>query len=467
MQIESERQIVSCPAEGKAKIARALIAALAEKCRAYCILSGYEHLPGSFDTDIDFMVDAQDFKCLPEVMEEIAKQTNARLFHVVDHEISGRAYFFAMVSDAGVGIAQLDAASDYRHFGALWLRAKEVLAARRWHPRGFYVPSAAHEFAYYLIKRVIKRDLNQMHGTRLHRLYAENPAGCEAMIAHFWNAKSGSALSSMAAANEWGAVAAMLESLRREMLCNRPESVVKRTATIPARALHVLERIANPTGGWVAFMGPDGCGKSTVINAVSRRFAPAFRAVVRYHLRPGVLGRSAKSNAPVTDPHGKPPRGSVASIAKVFYFAADYWLGYLLRITPAMICTRFVVFDRYFFDLLVDGKRVRYGGPQWLLRMAARLIPRPNLIILLDASAEVLWMRKQEVPFEEVSRQRSEFLRLAKTLPEAVVVDAAQPIQDVIRDVNEAIVGHFTDRTAKRLGLLRRKTHLGVSGGPS
>lgn len=455
MQVESERQAgVGCAANqaapGRARIARALLAALTEKCRAYCILSGYQQLPDSFDTDIDFMVDTHDFDRMPAIIEEVAEKTGARLFQVVDHEMTGRAYFLATVSDTGVEIAQLDAASDYRHFGVLWLRADEVLPARRWNSQGFYTPAAAHEFAYYLIKRVNKQELNRSQAIRLHRIYSEDPAGCDAMIARLWKGESAHALSHMAAANQWEEMTRRLKTLRREMIRNRPESLTERAATIPARIGHFIDRIAHPTGAWLAFMGPDGCGKSTVIDVLSRQLAPAYREVVRCHMRPGVLGGRGKSRAAVTDPHGRPPRGLAASIAKMIYFAADYWLGYLLRIGPAMVRTRLVVFDRYIFDLLVDSKRVRYGGPQWLLRLTARLVPRPELIVLLDAPAEVLWSRKREVPFAEVSRQRSEFLRIAEMLPQAVVVNAAQPLQDVIEDVDQAIIGYFSRRAARR-----------------
>lgn len=144
------------------------------------------------------------------------------------------------------------------------------------------------------------------------------------------------------------------------------------------------------------------------------------------------------------------------SIAKVFFMIADYWLGYLVRIAPAMRRSQLIVFDRYIYDLLVDSKRVRYGGPAWLLKLAAKVVPHPNLVILLDASAEILWSRKQEVPFDEVKRQRDGYLAMARKLPFAVIVNAGQPLPDVIRDVDQAIVGYFEKRTSKRLHLSGR-----------
>jgi thymidylate kinase len=441
------------PLHTKTTVARALISALSDGCRAYCILSGYEELPESFDTDIDFMVDQEDFQRIPRIIEDVARQTNTQLFQSIEHEITARAFLLVSLSGPTLTMIQLDSASDYRHFGPLWLRAKEVLETRRWHPRGFWIPSASHEFTYYLIKRLNKRDFGQQHGTRLHRLYAEDSHACDRMIARFWGRRQRSALICMAASNDWTELSASLESFRAELMRHTGESIVQRILSIPKRTIHVLGRIARPTGAWIAFIGPDGSGKSVVIDAVRRQFAPAFRDVRCFHMRPRLLRRKAIADGPVTDPHGQAPRGLLASIAKAFYFAADYYLGYAFQIAPALSRTRLILFDRYIYDLVVDSKRVRYGGPGWLLRLVARAVPRPDLVILLDAPAEVLWSRKREVPFDEVIRQRSAYLQLARKLPSTIVVNAAQPVSDVIHEVACALIAHFSRRTAERLEL--------------
>jgi thymidylate kinase len=437
----------------KASVARALIAALTNECKAYCMLSGYEHLPDAFDTDIDFMVDREGFERMPTIIEHVAEQTNTRLFHTVEHEITARSYSLGSQSGADLRIVQPDSAYDYRHFGVLWLRSDEVLAARRWHPRGFWIPSAAHEFAYYIIKRLNKLYFTQEHGLKLHRLYEEDSRGCDQMIARFWKGPKQGALSRMAASNDWTELLEAQEPFRNELMRNSAESFLEKVKVAPTRAVHFLRRVVNPTGGWIAFIGPDGAGKSAVINAVRQQLVFAYREVRCFHLRPKVLRGGAKTEAAVTDPHGQPPRGLPASIAKAFLLVADYFLGYLVQLAPAMRRSQLIIFDRYIYDLLVDSKRIRYGGPAWLLRLVAGIVPRPGLVILLDAPAEVLWSRKQEVPFEEVVRQRSAYLQIAQTVPSAVIVNAARSIDDVVHDVDNVIVEHFGRRTAARLNL--------------
>ena len=445
-------------------IAHALIALLSAECKVYCILTGYDQLPDSFDSDIDFMVDANDFERMPALIQDLAKRTNTRLFRATEHEMSARAYLLVAQSDSNLTFVSPDCTSDYRHYGLLWLHADEVLANRRWHPNGFWIPSPSHEFIYYLIKRMNKRDFTSEQGLRLHRLYTEDPQRADQMLARYWSGHHKETLRSMAASGDWDALLPNLASFRDELMRHSIESPIEKLGSLRRRVHHFMDRVLRPTGGWIAFMGPDGCGKSSVIEAITAEFAPAFREVDRFHMHPKFLRRSTGGKALVTDPHGLPPRSLLTSIAKVFYYVADYLLGYWLRIRPAIIRTKLVVFDRYFYDLLVDHKRVRYGGPAWMLTLAGKLVPRPELVILLNAPAEVLWSRKQEVPFEEVVRQQKNYCELAERLQSTVIIDASQPLPDVILQTAEAIIAHFAQRTAVRLGLDSQTSSLDLVG---
>jgi thymidylate kinase len=105
-----------------------------------------------------------------------------------------------------------------------------------------------------------------------------------------------------------------------------------------------------------------------------------------------------------------------------------------------------LICDRYYHDLLVDPRRYRYGGPLWAAKMVGRLIPKPTLWVLLDAPAEVLQARKQEVPLEETMRQRQAYLDFVRDQTNHVTIDASQSLDKVIADVEDAITGVMSER---------------------
>ena len=181
----------------------------------------------------------------------------------------------------------------------------------------------------------------------------------------------------------------------------------------------------------VVFLGPDGSGKSSVAQAVAQRLAPDFAGTLRLHLRPR-LALSPDTDAIAPSPHDEPPRNSLMSILKLLYFALDYNLGHCFRVRPRVKTGALVIFDRYCHDMLVDPRRYRYGGPQWLLRCLAAVVPKPDLWLLLDAPAQALRQRKQEVARTELVRLRAGYRELLQRLPSGVVIDAGQPLDAVV-----------------------------------
>ncbi len=138
------------------------------------------------------------------------------------------------------------------------------------------------------------------------------------------------------------------------------------------------------------------------------------------------------------DPHGSPPRGGLASLAKLGWMAISWWtawLGGLGRCASSGI----LLFDRYYGDLLVDPVRYRFGGSLSLARIFFRFLPKPDLIIFLDAAPEVLLERKQEVPLEALHRSRTRYLELCSQNIRCTVVDASAPLATVIAEVEKRI----------------------------
>jgi thymidylate kinase len=188
----------------------------------------------------------------------------------------------------------------------------------------------------------------------------------------------------------------------------------------------------------IVILGPDGAGKSSVIRELIERFSRQGRCVEMRHLKPQiVLPQRGEPGAIVVDPHGKPPRSALTSLAKIFVWLMEEWYVHLARDKSETL----LICDRYYHDLLIDPKRYRYGGPSWAAKLVGKLIPKPSLWVLLDAPAQVLQARKQEVSLKETARQRQAYLVFVGQQRNHVIIDASQSLDKVLADVEHAITG--------------------------
>lgn len=167
----------------------------------------------------------------------------------------------------------------------------------------------------------------------------------------------------------------------------------------------------------IAVLGTDGSGKSTIIEAIAPIISDATGMAVRYeHLRPNylpslgvVLGKRTKedeeNHGPVTNPHNSKPSGFVGSMIRLFYYLIDYTYGYYRKIYPSSGIVW--IFDRYYYDLLLDQKRCRITLPNWIIRMFGIIVPKPDFTLCLGGESRVIYSRKPETSLTEVSRQMS------------------------------------------------------------
>jgi thymidylate kinase len=204
------------------------------------------------------------------------------------------------------------------------------------------------------------------------------------------------------------------------------------------------------TNRFIVFLGTDGSGKSSVINAVCEGLKKEGYETRKFHLRAPL--REGRGGPPVVDPHGKRPYGQWLSTVKVFYLLFYYWGGHFFKVRPLLKRNAVVLFDRYYHDMLVDPLRYCYGGSMWLARLAGKLVPQPDLWILLDAPPEILQSRKQEVPFAETVRQRKEYRKQIGEMKNGVVVDASKILDEVVADASEVILSFIADEPEKTLG---------------
>jgi thymidylate kinase len=168
------------------------------------------------------------------------------------------------------------------------------------------------------------------------------------------------------------------------------------------------------TGFSMGFTGPDGSGKTTVIDLMIENFGEVFgKAHVYFHFRPmlyGNLGEVAHSagikkevDRNFDQPHRGGKTGVLNSFLRLLYYTLDYILGYFLKVKTVTRITRLVIFDRYYTDIICDSRRSRiYLSPSFLYYFGKVFIPSLDYNILLTASTETILKRKNELDKEGI-----------------------------------------------------------------
>ncbi len=395
--------------------------------------------------DLDFVIAPED---LAAAEQRLGAARGWRIVQLIQHESTG--YYFVMAAERsgrGTVFAALDLATDYRRDGRVFFAADELLADRAGDLR---VASPRAELAYLLAKKLSKGAAPARQGRRLSALAEELGRDAAAVASGLLGPRWGARIHGLIACGNWAAFEAdaprAARHARTRLLLRDPLGPLRYWLPEAGR---VWRRLRFPTGLHVAVVGPDGAGKSALARELGRMLAPAFRRVDRFHLFPRLLRGSRAPGLPVVEPHGLPVRGAAGSLLKAAYYLAEYSVGFLLKVTPLLVRSSLVIFDRYAYDLPIDPLRHRYGGPMWLLRLIASSAPRPDLLLILDAPEECLAARKRELPPAELARQRAAYRLLARETP-AVVLDGSAPAEDVAREAAAAILVRMRERYQAR-----------------
>jgi thymidylate kinase len=413
----------------------ALLRAL-DSLGAYVVLRNHDvlnHLAQGGDVDL-LVADRRDAE------RRIVAELGAPLF------VARRSYVTGLFYDWG----HVDLLPSLEWRGAQYLDTGVVLSGREPGPSGLPRPRIAHEavvcwFSSLLWGGFFKQryrdvitDAARTDGDELARVLRD-------AVGRRW----GGRLWACAADGRPEESAAWARSLRRAAVRRALARSPLRTTLNGLRFVGAEVRLRlRPPVPWVAVLGPDGSGKSTLLAALRDGWPRTLGAVQVHHLRPHRLDRPGAAAGPVVDPHGQPPRAAVPSAAALAFVVADWWIGYWSRIARERAKHGLVVFDRHLLDVLVDPLRYRYGGPVWLARAACSIVPRPDVVVVLDAPPDVVRLRKTEVAPAESARQSAAYRRLAADLGRAHLVDASGSPDQVLDTVTAIVRNQMRARHA-------------------
>lgn len=219
--------------------------------------------------------------------------------------------------------------------------------------------------------------------------------------------------------------------------------------------------------GSVAVVGADGSGKSTLIEKILQSSVEPIKCVymgasvdasnvslptsrlllyikkrrMRHFL--DASGRLPPASLMSAEMKAKMPRGKIAKTVGLINRVAEEWYrqfhvwAYQLR-GYTVLCDRHYLFE-YCPDAVSSNAEDQWLSVRihsWMLR---RLFPKPDMVIFLDAPAEMLLARKNEWPREHLERQRTVIIEQGQVCDNFVRVDASQSPESVLSQATASI----------------------------
>jgi thymidylate kinase len=198
-------------------------------------------------------------------------------------------------------------------------------------------------------------------------------------------------------------------------------------------------------GSFIVLVGLDGAGKTTFARNLCARLAGGESGgIVRYfHWIPSLRRRSFPWPSFEETPRKSPAHGALHAMLSVIRLIKNLIHArcvYHLGIRRWVKRGETVIVDRFILNYWLDPVSLRYNGPDWLLALAARLMPQADLVFSLEADADTLLSRKQELTRDEITRQA----KLLETLPvdggRKMVLNAGLDPQAIVSEAMEVLL---------------------------
>lgn len=208
---------------------------------------------------------------------------------------------------------------------------------------------------------------------------------------------------------------------------------------------------------FISVQAPDGTGKTTFIKSFTERLGffyvcdPSDLCKI-YHFRPEIfpnLGAAGekmgvmKQDKNFTIPHRAKSVGVISSFLRMSYYWLDYLIGIPVILRKNAQFNKITIFDRYIYDFLIDPRRSRINLPYWCRLLFVRTVKQPSIVFVLDAPAEIIYNRKQELTMAEIERQLSAFKKLSLLGTRYHQLDASKAPDEISNDAIKVFFDHF------------------------
>jgi thymidylate kinase len=355
--------------------------------------------------------------------------------------------------------------------GIEFLDGKSVLA-RRQKANGFYRLSREDFLLSLLFHNILAKEcIQEKHRALLQNLFGRQ-LDREYMLSHLQKFGLAAAFEEIEknfsiASEKPQFVKKVGQQARRKLLFRRPSNLL-RVWKIGFRE-QAIKFTGKKRGTVVTFLGPDGAGKSTTIEAIRKRLKEIglgskvvylgpwggsllnLRKIVSLlHLTPYRSDYKAYDKGRLAEKPG-PLKGFERirfQIRSGMYYLLLFFemrARWQLLVLPLLRQGKIVLCDRYIYDILTGYKNKPMDYHAGLRERICNSFPRPDFGILLDAVPGVIFARKPQLSPEQLQRSRISYHKIADQYG-FIRLDTSKTPESTVREFEEKILPQVIEK---------------------
>jgi thymidylate kinase len=442
------------PASSRAAVVLRLFELLDASEVNWAVLRGADQLPDKIRYDIDLLVAPVDLHKAEAVVNKIVAETDWQRLAVIN-KLHYRCHILGIAGAEPCFLPiDLFTACVHRFYP---LALAEAGLSSRVRLNNYWVVRPGFGAVVTVLKELMRHDVFKENSrAEVHDAAVGDAEAFEQTARDYLGAPLALELLRRCQDNAWTAVEKLAPALRSAI--QRP-----RLSLLPDSmrffGKNVVHHFRPTLGKFVVLLGPDGSGKSTIAEQLCRRlYQRPFKVCKHFEynfrllpeLKTYVSGAKRLFGRRSTKPFAAPPgtpnsgmtkdHGPVRALIYILYYSVDLMLAHLvlrrLRGQSALI-----VFARYFYDYYYQRGYRR--APRVVLRLIEKLIPKPDLIVYIERSAEEIYRGKPELTVEEIALQQRMIRDLLDGNPNACRIDASAGVDATVAQLEKLIVGNM------------------------
>lgn len=416
----------------------------------FCVLRNYEGFPAyNAGRDVDFLIRASD---LPLIIRTLRSIRGIRIVGYSERSYVASVFLEGISSTPKSRALQVDFDLSLTWKGLVYLPGEAVLQAAIPRPAGnstFFVPSPVHEaITSLLTSLIIGGSLKEKYFPQVQRTFASKRYGVIAALSPQFGAKTATRLADAVIGGDREKVHGCVRALRTSLVLHNLVRSPFRSALAVVRhyASEIAIRYSPKTLETVCILSPGNCDETTIIEALMPILQFSAVTVEKRYFWPQLsLWRDPSERNAYADREAGTRESLLVSMAKIVRWMLGEWISQLQKNLTLRVV------EGHSYDLIIGEEWLCYGIPKWFARLVGRLLPTPDLWILLDQAAGGVQSRNHEVLSAQTLRQLEACRSFVKTRNRYVILGVGKPAASVTEDAYSAIIDMLVQRTDRRL----------------